>query len=139
MKKQITPRIEETAIEFLAGTFGSKYLGLQYIAEAFQPLYRGSLMELRGKFSAAELSLILDVSNGLILTPLLAGQHVLEQCRAGIALDRLDKKWGVEDPDGFLARLGELPIFHASCLEVWAQAFRNDGRDLSDWVATLAA
>jgi hypothetical protein len=85
--------------------------------------------------------LMLDVCNGLLLTPGMAGQHILMECSDGIALDGLDKKWEI-DKDPFLPKLQALSLFQLHCLEVWCRAFweqsGNDGAvGIERWIEQL--
>ena len=65
---------------------------------------------------------MLDVCNGLVLTPGMAGQHLPADVSDGIALDSLADKWEI-DGAALLAKLQALSIFQAHCLEVWCRAF----------------
>jgi hypothetical protein len=66
--------------------------------------------------------LMLDVCNGLVLTPGMAGQHLTADVSDGIALDSLAAKWEIDGP-ALLTRLQALSIFQLHCLEVWCRAF----------------
>jgi hypothetical protein len=87
--------------------------------------------------------LMLDVCNGLFLTPGIAGQHLLADVSDGIALDGLAAKWSDAPPDSFLARLQSLSIFQAHCLEIWCRAFWEQSGDedavsIEKWVEQLS-
>ena len=120
--KGLGPRVSGITEQFLSTSFSYRHGGAEYVLEAFPVLYRRALAEIRGRFSTGELSLIVDVSNASLLTPGMAGQHLIPQVEDGISLDGLDRKWGV-DGAPFLARLRELTSFQAAALEVWGRAF----------------
>jgi hypothetical protein len=83
---------------------------------------------------------MIDVNNGLWLTPGLAGQHLSAQVSDGIALDHLDEKW--EIGGGALnAKIAALTIFDACALELWVQAFwkQEEHDNIEEYVAGLAA
>jgi len=123
MLKPVGPKISQKSFDFYGANFATVNAGTAYTLESFPALYRHTLLtELKGKFSRAELPLMLDVCNGLSLNPGLAGQHILADASDGIALDGLAQKWDV-DGAAFIARLRALSIFQAHCLEVWCRAF----------------
>jgi hypothetical protein len=142
MKAGITktaPRISDRSAEFYRGIFGNLNQGLEYTLDAFPALYRYALNDLKGRFSRGELMLMIDVGNGLWLTPFMAGQHMSAQVSDGIVLDHLDEKWEI-DGDVLNKMVAALTIFEAACLELWVQAFwKNlDSLDLEAYVADLA-
>ena len=65
---------------------------------------------------------MLDVMNGTMLTPGLAGQHLLANVADGIELDRLDEKWKV-DKGGIIPKLKSLSYGQMAILEVWTRAY----------------
>jgi hypothetical protein len=141
--KKIGPNISERASKFYARNFATVNAGATYTLESFPALYRYTLLrELKGKFERWELMLMLDVCNGLSLTPGIAGQHLLADVSDGIALDGLAAKWSDASPDSFLARLQSLSIFQAHCLEVWCRAYWEQGGDegaveIERWIEQL--
>lgn len=63
--------------------------------ERYYALLERSLREIKGRFTEAEISLMIDVNNGTLWQPHtmgLLGLQVLD----GIGLDGLDEKWGVD-------------------------------------------
>jgi hypothetical protein len=140
--KALGPKINQKAFDFYEATFASVNAGATYTLESFPALYKHTLLrELKGKFTRPELMVMLDVTNGLFLTPGIAGQHIAMECSDGIALDGLDKKWNV-DAELFLPRLQALTLFQCNCLEVWCRAFweQNDNEDaasIEKWVEQL--
>ncbi len=145
-RKLTAPRIGEQAAKFYPSVFSSLNAGMEYTADAFPVLYRKTLHDLRGMFSDGELSLIIDVFNGLILTPGRAGQQIGLSVADGIALDRLDEKLGV-GPEALNKKISALPVFSRACLEIWANGFwyggnsttkkEGKGNDLESWIAQL--
>jgi hypothetical protein len=142
MLKPVGPKITAKSFDFYAATFATTNAGTAYTLESFPALYRHTLIrELRGKFERQELLLMLDVCNGLVLTPGMAGQHLPADVSDGIALDNLAHKWDI-DGAAFIAKLRALSIFQLHCLEVWCRAFweqsGNDGAvGIERWVEQL--
>jgi len=134
---KLGPRISDTAATWLSAHFSTRNAGAEYILEAFPELYRRVLRDLKGRFTPGELSLLLDVMNGHMLTPQLAGQSLIISCVDSMALDGTDTKWGV-DAQGFADSLQGCRPFELACLEIWAQAFWESGNgELRNWVAQL--
>jgi hypothetical protein len=134
---KITPRISDTTERWLSENFSSKHAGAELVLDAFPTLYRRGLADLKGRFTGPELSLLLDALNGLYLTPILLGQHLVASATDGIRLDGLDEKWGVE-PESFLQKLDSLSFFEKACLEIWLRAYWGSGaEDHEQWVGKL--
>jgi len=143
MIKQVGPKINQKTFDFYKSNFATVNAGATYTLESFPALYRHTLLrELRGKFERWELLLMIDALNGVMLTPGMAGQHLLADVSDGIALDGLAAKWSDASPDSFLARLQSLSIFQAHCLEVWCRAYWEQGGDegaveIERWIEQL--
>lgn len=135
--KKTAPRISDSAAEFYPTVFSSLNGGLEYTIDAFPTLYRRTLAELRGVFSAAELKLIIDVFISTALTPGLAGQHLALSVADGIALENLDKKWSV-DAAAMKKKIETLTSFDAAVLEIWATGFRYGDAEVGEYVSALA-
>lgn len=125
MPKKIGPAIADATAAFFSRTFDSPNAGYSYALDSYPTLYRQTLAEMRGRFGADELKLLLDANNGLLLTAELAGQHVALEVADSISLNAYDKKWNV-DGASLVRRLRELPAFSRAVLEVWARAFWAD-------------
>jgi hypothetical protein len=143
MKKQIGPRVGEAAHDWYAAHFGNPNAGASYILEAFPALYRATMIrELRGKFTRPELMLILEVCNGLLLTPGIAGQHLVLSVHDGIELNGLDEKWQV-DREQITAKLSTMTVAHLVVMEIWARAYWESAwRDEATgdkWISEIAA
>lgn len=141
MKKGIThtaPRIGDKSAEIYRAIFGSVNAGMEYVGDAVPQMYKITLHALRGKFSRGELMLMIDVNNGLWLTPGLAGQHLSAQVSDGIALDHLDEKWEI-DGAALNAKVAALTIFEACALELWVQAFwkQDEHNNVEEYVAAM--
>lgn len=142
MKTGITktaPRISDKSADFYRNKFESMNAGLEYVLDAFPALYRYTLNDLKGRFYRGELMLMIDVCNGLWLTPKMAGQHMSAQVSDGIALDHLDEKWEIDGQD-LNKKIARLTIYEAACLELWVQAFwkQDDHSNIEEYVAELA-
>jgi hypothetical protein len=116
------PRVSEGAAQFYPTIFSSLNAGLEFTIEGFPVLYRRTLHGLKGRFEQKELSLMIDVFKATMLTPQMAGQHLAAQVADGIALDRLDQKWGI-DGNALNNKIASLTVFEAACLEIWANGF----------------
>jgi len=147
MPKKCSPLISDQAIEFYSSQWDNLNAGVTYTLEAFLPLYRRTLHEMKGKFVEGELSLFIDVFNATMLTPQIAGQQIIVMVEDGCDLDKLDEKWGI-DKKTFVEKLESLPIFSLACLEVWATGFwcsKNSqgevgtyqGNDIKKWMEVL--
>jgi len=147
MPKKCSPLISDQAIEFYSVQFDNLNAGVTYTLESYRDLYRRTLHEMRGKFVEGELMLMIDVCNGLMLTPGLAGQHIIADVSDGCDLDKLDQKLEI-DKKTMIEKLESLPIFSLACLEVWACGFwrsKNSkgevgtylGEDLKKWMEVL--
>lgn len=119
---KIGARITDQTAEFLRSTFGSINAGGEFIAGSFPALYQRTLRDMRGLFTLGELSLMLDIHNGTILNPGLAGQHIMAAVRDSIELDGAGEKWGVELAT-IMKKLSDLPVHSRSVLEIWACAY----------------
>jgi len=132
MPKKCSPLISDQAIEFYSSQWYNLNAGVTYTLESYRDLYRRTLHEMRGKFEEGELMLMVDVCNGLMLTPQLAGQQIIANVADGCDLDGLDKKWKISKIE-LVEKLKSLPIFALACLEVWACGFwcsKNSGGEV---------
>lgn len=138
-KKVVTPRIREGTTDWYGENFSSANAGLVFALESFPELYKRGLLELKGRFTRGELLFIVDVYNATMLTP---GMPMLDaQVSDGIALDGLDKKWGIDGP-ALVKKVEGLTSFQATVLEIWANGYwyaRTGGelRDLEKYIQGL--
>ena len=132
-----TARITEQTETWYKASFKNLSNGVRYIVEAFPTLYKRSLREIEGQFTAEELCLIIDVFNASSLNPNLAGQQVIPRVDDGISLDGLDRKWEVDGGE-LIAKLRDLHYLQAMSLEIWAANFwYGKEKDLSEYVNQL--
>ena len=129
------------ATEHAPATFGNAIMGIDYAVKAFSRLYRNALMDIIGTFEKNELLLMLDNMNGLILTPGIAGQHIIHNVLDGIALDGLDKKWNI-DADTLKEKLKCLSDMQLIALELWCRAYwevayHSENSNIEDYVKQL--
>lgn len=129
------------ATEHAPATFGNAIMGIDYAVKAFSRLYRKALMDIIGTFEKNELLLMLDNMNGVMLTPAIAGQHIVHNVLDGIALDGLDKKWKI-DADTIKEKLVSLTDMQLIALELWCRAFwevtyHSDNSNIEDYVKQL--
>ena len=131
------PAISDPAGAWILDTFPNLNSGMVYISNSFPSLYRATLHDIKGTFSPAEISLMIDVFNGLILTPQLAGQHITLQVSDGIKLDALDEKWGINGLE-LMRKIDSLALFDRACLEIWLSRYwKNGDRDIETYVTEL--
>lgn len=123
-KPTVSPRIKSPG--FYDKIFSSRTGGCQSILDMFPNLYTLTLDELRGVFGESELSLIIDLSNGVLPVPQVIGQALAGQIADGIALSQSDKKWDINGPE-LIKKINNLSIFQAAALEIWAVSFWQGG------------
>jgi len=117
--------------------WGAVMPGASYVLESFPSLYQRTLSDMCGTFSEAELSLILDIHNGTLLTPGMAGQHIGIAVRDSIELDGSDQKWEI-DGNALLGKIEAMPIFARACLELWACSYWEDSKQpVSKYIAVM--
>ncbi len=119
---KIQPTITDNTHKWLAGQ--GKIVGTAaYILDSIPAVEKKFLkLDILNKFLPGELSLIIDVCNGLILTAAMAGQHLTTSVSDGIALDHLDGKWEI-DGDVLNKKLAEMSTPELFFLELWACRF----------------
>lgn len=123
--------IGNLADDTLVQQFRDPATGVEHIVRTLSMIYKRTMADLKGKFTPAELSLMIDVFNSTALMPQIAGQHMLINCADGMELDGLDKKWQVDRAE-FTEKLEALTLTEAACLEIWASGFWygvNEGKE----------
>lgn len=121
--KKIGPRVSETTEKFLKTNFKSLSGGAEYCLEAMPAVARKFMgLDFKGRLSREELYLIIDVMNGTMLSPQIAGQHIPLNVEDGIALDHLDQKWEVDGP-ALVEKLKAMSTPELFFLEIWVQGF----------------
>lgn len=121
-KRTVSPRISDEVQAFYKGSFPTMNAGAEFALEAFRVLYRDTLALLVGRFTLGELSLMIDVSRMLDLTPQTAGQILPVRCADAILLDLYDKRWKV-DREQISRKMLHLNRWEVVCLELWARSF----------------
>ena len=111
--------------------------GLIELVPRHEALLRATLEPLRGRMSAPELKLILDVMNGLFLTEDWLGRHLLAEVHDGIALNEAHRKWGI-DSDHLLGELRRLSLAERIALEVWCAELWRRYQDDQIWDSEIA-
>lgn len=126
MKKNIAPKIENGAAEWISSMFPSLNAGATFILEAMPDIYRKSLEEMN--FIDEELMMILDVLQ----------DHGKTMCRgsADMAGRYLPLKIADTENETLLNHINDLPRFSIVCLEIWAANFWQQGgnKTKEEWV-----
>jgi hypothetical protein len=106
-KKKISPRIEGQSQNFLSKNFNTLNAGAEYVLDGFPMLYNRALHEMRGHFSDAELSFLVEAFKDTKLSPQLAGQQFKIFCDDAMTFRKLDDKWKIKS-DVFLKKVEDL-------------------------------
>ena len=141
-KKKTSPRIEDQSREFLSTNFSTLNAGAEYVLDGFPMLYNRALHEMRGRFSSAELSFLVEAFKETKLSPQLAGQQFKIFCDDAITFRKLDEKWKIKS-DVFLKKIEDITSFQMACLEIWAKKFwfakwMKGNKSLREYVKTLS-
>jgi len=141
--KKITPRIDDSAEKFLKTKFNTTNAGSEYCLNSLYPVFRKFIaLDLKGKFTGSELTLMIDVMNGTMLISQFAGQHLSANVSDGIVLDALDVKWEI-DPTELKEKLISLSTPELFFLEIWIHGFwvqnTKKNMDLDKYIEGLAA
>jgi hypothetical protein len=140
MKKTKTrataPKISEAAAVWYdaATAFDSLNAGATFVLDVFPALYSQALREMRGKFIQGELSMLLDVQNGTIITiPGAAGRALLLNVADSFDLypGVYEEKWGVDGP-ALNEKLKTCTSFQLLVLEIWCGMFWGGEYDTPD-------
>ena len=99
-------------------------------------MYGQTVEQLRGRFDARELRMVLDVMNGVFLEP-----HTVETAVVADIADSFqlypgvyEEKWGVEQ-EVMMEKITSLSPWEAACLACWAAEFwRLTDRDLDGYI-----
>lgn len=129
-----SPEIQKFLLQLGETSGGGSEFGLEALHELFQSEIRG----LVGKFSAPELSAMIDISNSLLLAPRFLGEHFGADLEDGARLDGLAEKWGYDSP-ALLEKWASLPRFSRAALEIWAKSFWRGENDLEKYVGAMAS
>lgn len=142
----VGPKVRASTMETMRRVFGTNNAAAVFAIEVLPMIYRRSLAEIRGRLTASEANLILDVLNGGMLLqtehPELAGQHVRLNVADAISLTRADEHHGV-DGEHIRSALASMTSAQLIALELWAGEFwasesYNDPAFCSAHVALVA-
>lgn len=138
---KITCRTRPDDAEWLAEHFGTRTAGGEFLLGAVPVLYRRTLHSLRGRFERGELMLLIDVMNGNMLAPGIAGHALAMECEDGVNLNQLDRKWEIGWPS-FRAKIQDLSVFERFCLEIWGRGYWASGKwqeadGEKEWIESL--
>ena len=140
--KAISPKIQDAAAGFYPKFFKNLNAGATYTLESFPGMYRKTLFGMKGLFSENELKLIVDIFNSTMLTPVLAGEHLVWSVQDSIELEHVDKKWEVKK-EIILQKISKLHLFEKACIEIWANGFWYNSddtpQDLDKYIKLLCA
>lgn len=136
--KNLGPRANERTVEYLTNHFSRLNTGAEYILAAWPAAAKKFIgLDMKGKFTAGELRLTIDVMNGTLLSPEMAGQHLSLNVADGIALDGLDEKWEV-DAETLNQKLATMSTPELMILEIWIhgfwQAVTDHDQDLDEYI-----
>lgn len=122
-RKNVSQAVKAELPKFYSLMFADPNAGVAYVLEAVPAVMRRTIAyELKGRFTPGELQFMLDVMNGTVLTPELAGQQLAASCADSLKLDDAGNKWGV-DQEVFLDKLYSLSAFQLAALEIWAKGY----------------
>lgn len=138
--KSVTIRVSEETIAAAERTYGAKVTGLQAAGEGYFEIHRRTVAELRGIFTAAELSAIVDNMNGVGLTrQFQANAQILwAHLEDGNTYEYLFSKWGVDAAE-LEKKVRSLTAAQAYFLQEEANLFwygpdKSEMKNLSDFV-----
>jgi hypothetical protein len=138
---KVNPNINTNSANFYSSTFKSRNAGCEYALAAFPILYKKTLFELRGRFDAEELKLMLELFNGRDVSPDMVGQHLTTGVIETILLDFDSKRLLNLSVDELKAKVEALSAIEAACLEIWATGYWRmnyvDRRTLNKYVSAL--
>ena len=147
----ITSYMESLKDNPFCDLFSDKATSHTFMMDTWAHIWQYFLRKTKEVFTKDELFLLIDLHNGIMLSPIHYGSNALgvgisEAC----VMDGLDKKWDV-DVESILDKVSSLPAMHQFILELWANAFWYGNRaaimgtpdkeesdnDLSAYVQTL--
>ena len=123
MKTKITTRIPAQIAERLVENNTSLSDVCAHMLEAYEVIYTRFVTWMKNtQFTKAELSLILDASQGVRFSPDLMARFYDSHLRASLKEGRLDKKWRV-DQEEFLQTLIKLSFHERVMLHDWSYRY----------------
>lgn len=139
---KVAPRLNRITGEFIASHFDTLNSGCEFTLETLPVLYRRTIQEIKGRFTASELALLLSVSENVTMVSAgvgqLAGQHIALAVSDSFSLypGKLESDYGVECQH-VLNKLAGLTAFQLICLEIWLAKYWRDKADLNDYINQL--
>lgn len=127
----------------VVGMFSDPITAHNFMLGTWAQMWRHFLVNTKGVFSEGELSLLIDIYNGTMLSPWHYGSNSLAACISdSIALDGVGEKWEV-DAGTILGKVKALTPVQALCLELWANGFwysaiPKNGRDFAEYIKQLS-
>jgi hypothetical protein len=106
-----------------SGLFPTAHTAAQSIVVASHRLYRLTIEEIKGRFSAGELHMIITSVENLEPAGIAAGGEMLLQINDMVSLRQLDGE--IPDIAGFMARIRRLTAYQAAVLQWWAMGYHN--------------
>lgn len=135
MKKNIAPKIENGAAEWISSMFPSLNAGATFMLEAMPDIYRQSLAEMN--FDNDELVIIIDVLKDHNKT-MCKGSASMAGRYLPLKIKDACRDHDHDDPESFPFRINNLPRFHVVCLEIWAANFwQQKEKTREEWVDTF--
>ena len=125
-KKSIGARMAEDQFPFFTSYFENVSVGVEFSLTWLAKQVPRTIVELKTKFTAGELSALIDVHNSHMLSPYMCGPRHLALMIEDSELDALPAKWGYET-QAFVEKLNGLSDFDGFALSVWASAFWTAG------------
>ena len=118
-KVQIGPRISPETMEFYKSNFKNVSMGTAHILDVFPVMYKTALFALKGKFTQAELLLLLDISKEGHIN----FNNVVDSNRKDPA-----------DSDKVKKKLDQITPFQYAVLGIWASAYWHGNHSKTDYV-----
>jgi len=125
--KNMAPRVPESAIEFYRQHWSTPNAAAEWVLGSFQGMYQAAISELRGKFTAGELKMMIDVANGsalLVSGAGIVGSNLVFSVEDSFRLypGVFEQKWSIEWKP-MMAKMGSMSSFQLTALEIWAGSF----------------
>lgn len=146
--KKITLAITDNAVDVVGKIFRKSNSpaenpsgGATYLVDSFPAIFRQNLIDLKGKFTAGEINLMMSAMKGSSLAPEFAGRRITLNVQDHITLDGAADIYGV-DGDALVERIQALPVAQLALLELWIHGFwmqvdDSDGLSLEDYIKPI--
>ena len=135
-KRNITVRLSPAAEKAIAGE-KNKSAAISKAIECWSACERQAMLSLKGKFTSAELSALVDVMNSTII-PASQANSLRFEFEDACHLDGLEQKWSIKKP-ATLAIFDSLSPAEWIVLVDFCRSFwNNPKRKLSEYVSVMA-